>query len=92
MDPNKMTIEFYHLTSTGCKWLEKIVQVNSKREAGDAAADYVMNTFVQAKQLLDGWHKNGEDVTMYPNFDILEIEYDRSGATFEIANSLDDAE
>ena len=92
MEPNKMTIEFYHMTSTGCKWLEKTVHVNSKREAVEAAEKYEMETFAQAKQLLDGWHKHGEDVSMYPDFDILEIEYNRTGVTLAICNTFDDAE
>lgn len=62
------------ITHDGCEWLTKQYPLEhvtkhsaslEKRIISRLVSDYYLSTAASAKQLVDGWRRNGEDVSLF---------------------------
>jgi hypothetical protein len=57
-------VKLYYLTTTGCEWLEKIVEVSDDNFV-DVIREYITVNHSIARRLVEKWRVNGEDVDMF---------------------------
>jgi len=88
-EPNNIEVIFFHETTTGCRWLEHSVLTYSINGAVSAAEDYFAGHKSAAAHLLKGWRRDGEDVDMYPDFEILSCDRDQDQATTTLNRVFD---
>jgi hypothetical protein len=84
-----MQVELFFMTDTGCKWLVETFEAEDHEDMLRQAKTYYTTHIEQAKQLLDGWHRNGEDVTLTADFEIKTCEYERGRFKRELIQLFD---
>ena len=84
-----MRVELFFMTDTGCKWLSETFDAEDHEDMLRQARTYYDMNIEQSKQLLEGWHRNGEEVTLTADFEIITSEYERGRFKRELIQLFD---
>jgi hypothetical protein len=61
------TMRLFWITENGNEWLvERTPSANSPEELNQIVAEYVERTKEDVSRIVEGWRRNGEDVSLYP--------------------------
>ena len=81
-------IKLSYLTSSGCDWLEEVVNISPNNYKQVIKFYYNKNEPV-AQRLVDKWNGNGEDVTMGIDFDNIDAPRELYKKIYKFIDELD---